>query len=96
LREEDGLRVFGNRVLREILGPNRDVVTREWKRLHNEELCDLYCSRNIRMIRSRRMGWASHVAHMVLRKGTYRFLVGRPKENNHMDHVDVKRKIILK
>jgi hypothetical protein len=56
LREEDGLRVFENRVLREIFGPNRDVVTREWRRLHKEELCDLYCSRNIRVIRSRRMG----------------------------------------
>ena len=45
LREEDGLRVFENRVLREMFGRNRDVVTGEWRRLHNEELYDFYCSR---------------------------------------------------
>ena len=96
MREEDGLRVFENRVLGGELGPNRDVVTGEWRRLHNEELCDLYCARNIRIIRSRGMGWAGHVAHMGLRKGTYRILVARPEENNHVDHLDLKRKTMLK
>jgi len=65
LREERWLRVFENRVLRRILGPKRDEVTGEWRNLHNEELNDLYCSSNIfRVIKSRQMRWAGHVARM--------------------------------
>ena len=65
LREERKLRVFENMVLRRIFGPRRDEVTGEWRRLHNEELNDLYCSPNIvRVIQSRRMRWAGHVARM--------------------------------
>jgi hypothetical protein len=56
LREEHRLRVFENRVLRRIFGPKRDDVTGEWRKLHNEELHDLYCSPNIiRIIKARRM-----------------------------------------
>jgi len=56
-------RVFENRVLRGIFGPKRDEVTGEWRTLHNEESNDLYCSPNfIRVIKSRRMRWAWHVA----------------------------------
>jgi hypothetical protein len=73
--------VFGNRVLRRIFGPKRDEETGEWRRLHNEELNDLYLSPNIiRVIKSRRMRWAGHVARMGEKRGAYRILVGRPKE----------------
>ena len=65
LWEERRLRVFENRVLRRICGPKRDEVTGEWRKLHNEELNDLYCSpNNARVIKSRRMIWAWHVARM--------------------------------
>jgi hypothetical protein len=65
LREEYRLRVFENRVLRRIFGPKRDEVTGEWRKLHNEELRDLYSSSSIiRIMKSRRMRWAGHVARM--------------------------------
>jgi hypothetical protein len=70
LREERRLRVFENKVLRRIFGPRRDEVTEEWRRLHNEELNDLYCSPNIvRVIKSRKMRWAVHVARMGEERG---------------------------
>ena len=65
LREERKLRVFENMVLRRIFGPRKDEVTGEWRRLHNEELNDLYSSPSIvRVIKSRRMGGAGYVARM--------------------------------
>jgi len=65
LREELRLRVFENRVLIRIFWPKRDEVTGEWRKLHNEELNDLYCLPNIvRVIKSRRMRWMGHVARM--------------------------------
>jgi hypothetical protein len=65
LREEHRLRFFENRVLRRVFGPKRDEVTGECRRLHNEELNDLYSSPHIiRMIKSRIMGWAGHLARM--------------------------------
>jgi len=81
LREERRLRVFENRVLRGIFGPMRDEVTGEWRKLHNEELNDLYCSPNIfRVIKSRRMRWAGHVASMGEKRDVYRVLVGKLEE----------------
>jgi len=68
--------VFENRVLRRIFGPKRSEVTGAWRKLHNEEFSDLYFSPNIvRVITSRRMRWAGHVA----RKGETRVLVRKPK-----------------
>jgi len=63
LREERRLRVFENRVLRRLFGPKRDKVTGEWRKLHNEELRDIYSLLNIVLVvKSRRMRWARHVA----------------------------------
>ena len=63
-----------------IFGARRDEVTGEWRRLHNEELNDLYCSPNIvRVIKWRRMRWAGHVARMGEERGVYRILVGKPQ-----------------
>jgi len=73
------LRVFQNMVLRRIFGPRWDEVKGEWRRLHNEELNDLYSSPNIvRVTKSRRMRWAGHVARMDEENGMYRVLVGKP------------------
>jgi len=67
-------------VLRRILGPKGNDVAGEWRKLHNEELNDLYYSTNIvRVIKSRRMRWAGHVARMGERRGVYRVLVGKPE-----------------
>jgi hypothetical protein len=78
LREEHRLRVSENRVLRRIFGPKRDEVTGEWRKLHNEELCNLYSSPSIiRIIKLRRMRWAGHVARMGEKRNAYRLLVGK-------------------
>ena len=78
LREERKLRVFENMVLKRIFGPRRDQVTEEWRRLHNEDLNDLYASPNIVLvIKSRRTGWAGHVARM----GEVRRCIGSWWEN---------------
>jgi len=80
MREERKLRVFDNMVLRRIFGPRRDDVTGEWRRLHNDELNDLYCSPNIvRVIKSRRMRLAGRVARMGEERAVYRVLVGKPE-----------------
>ena len=85
LREERRLSAFENRVLRRIFGHKRDEITGEWRKLHNEELNDLYCSPNIvRVIKSRGMGWAGHVACMGEERGAYTVLVGKPEGKRSM------------
>jgi hypothetical protein len=80
LREENRLRVFENRVLRRIFGPKRDEVTGEWRKLHNEELRNLYSSPDIiRQVKSRRMRWAGHVARMGEERKVYKVLEGKPE-----------------
>jgi len=104
LREERRLRVFENRVLRKVFGPKRDEVTGEWRKLHNEELNDLYSLPNIvRVVKSGRMRWAGHVARMGEDRGVHRVLVrkregkrplGRPRrrweDNIKMDLQEVE------
>jgi hypothetical protein len=69
--------VFDNRVLRRIFGARRDKVTGKWRKLHNEELNDLYSTpNNVRVIKSRRIGWAGYVARKGERRGVYRVFGG--------------------
>ena len=80
VREEHRLRMFENRALRRIFGPKRDGVTGQWRKLHNEELNDLYCSPNVvRVIKSRRMRWTGHVARMEEGRSVHKVLVGKPE-----------------
>jgi len=73
-------------VLRRIFGPRMDEVTGKWRKLHNEELDDLYYSPNtVRVIKSRRMIWAGHVARIGERRGVYRVLVRNLRERDHLD-----------
>jgi hypothetical protein len=72
--------VFENRELRRVFGPKKDEVTGEWRKLHNEELRDLYSLPNIVLVvKSRRMRWAWHVARMGEGRGVHRVLVGKPE-----------------
>ena len=96
LREERRLWAFENRVLRRVFRPKRDEVTGEWRKLHNEELSDRYCSPNIvRGIKCGRMRWAGHVARMEERRGVYRVLVGgNLKERDYLGDPGVDGRII--
>jgi hypothetical protein len=97
LREEHRLRVLENRVFRRIFGTKRDEVTGHWRKLHNKELRDLYSSPNIiRVIKSRRIRWVSHVAHTRETGNAYKILVGKPEAKNHMEDLGIDGKIILK
>ena len=91
------LREFENRVLRRIFGPKRDEVTVECRKLHNEELNDLYCSPNVfRVIRSRRMRWAGHVVRMGESRGVYRVLVGKPEGKRPLGSPRLRREDQIK
>jgi hypothetical protein len=95
LREERRLRVFENMVLRRVFGPKRDEVTGELRKLHNEELSDLYSLRNIvRVVKSRRMRWAGHVARM--REVCTGFWWGNLREGDHWEDQDVDGRITLR
>jgi hypothetical protein len=75
--------MFENRVLRRIFGPKRDEVTGDWRKVRNEELCDLYSSPSIiRIIKSRRMRWTGHAARMGEKRNAYRLLVGKAEGKN--------------
>jgi hypothetical protein len=90
--------VFENRVLRRIIGPKRDEVTGDRRKLHNEELNNLHSSSNIvRVIKSRKMTWAGHVARRGDSRGVYRVLVGKPEgERFHLEDQGVDGRIILR
>jgi len=77
LREEQRLKAVENKVLRRIFGSKRDEITGEWRKIHNEELNDLYSPSIVRVIKSRRMRWASAVARVGENVGVYRVLIGK-------------------
>ena len=79
LKEEHRLRVFENGVLRRIFEPKRDEVTGDWRKIHKENLYNLYSSPKKQVIKLRRMRWTGHVACMGDRGGAYRILVGKPE-----------------
>jgi hypothetical protein len=91
------LRVSENSVLRKIFGPKRDVVTGEWRKLHNEELNDLYSSPNlILLIKPKRMRLPRHVVRMEERRGAYRDLVQKPEGNRPLSRPRRRWRILLK
>jgi hypothetical protein len=97
MREECRLRVFENKVLWRIFGPKRDDVTGEWRRLHKKELYALYFSPNIiRVINSRRLRWAGHVARMGEGEGHIGLLWRNLSEGDHLEDPGIDGRIILK
>jgi hypothetical protein len=97
LREEHRLRVFDNRVLRRIFGPNRDDMSGGWRKPHNEELDNLFSSPNItRIIDSRSMRLAGHIARMGAMRNTYKVFIGNLKGRDHSEDRGIDVRKILK
>ena len=97
MKEEYRLRVFENRVLRRIFGSKSDEVTWELRRLHNEELNDLYSSPNIVQVIKSRRRWLGNVARKGEMRDAYRVLVGKPeRESDHLEDPGVDGRIIRK
>jgi hypothetical protein len=97
LREEHKLGVFQNRVVRRIFGPKRDEVTGGWRKLHNEELHNLYSSPNIiTMVKSRRMRSAGYIARLRKKRNANRIVVGTPERQRLLRRLDIGGRIILK
>jgi hypothetical protein len=96
LREERRLVVYENGVFRRIFGPKRVDVTREWRKLYNEEFNYLYASFNfVRVIKLGRMRWAGHVARMGKKRGVYRVLVGKPEGKRPLRRWENNNKMYL-
>jgi hypothetical protein len=88
--------MFENRVLRRIFGPKREEGVGGWRRLHNEELLNLYASPNVtRVIKSRRMIWVGHVACLGKMGNVYIILVGKPERKRPLGKTSIDRKIIF-
>jgi hypothetical protein len=97
LREEQRLRVSQNRVLRRIFGPKRDEVAGARRKLHNKELHNFYSSPNIiRVMKSRRMRWTGHAAHMGERRNAYKIFVGKPEGMRSLKDLGIRGRIMLK
>jgi hypothetical protein len=94
LREERRLQVFYKRLLRRIFGPKRDEVTREWRKLHNEQLNDLYSLNIVRVIKLSKMKWAGHVACIGERRGVHRW--GNLTEGDRLEDAGIDGRIILR
>jgi hypothetical protein len=89
--------MFENRVLKGIFGPERDEVTGEWRKLHNKELNDLYCSQNfVRVIKSRRMRWMGHVARMGRGEAYTGFWWRNLRERDHLEDPGVDGRTVLR
>ena len=88
--------MFENRALRRIFRPKRDEVTGEWRKLHNEELNNLYSLPNIFRVIKSRMRWAGHSARMGESRGVYRVVIGKPEGKNHLEDRGFDGRIILR
>jgi hypothetical protein len=97
LREERRPRVFENRVLRRIFGPERDEVTGEWRKLHSEELNDMYLlPSNIGVIKAKIMRWAVRLLRIGKKGGVFRVLAEKPEEREHLEDPGIDGRIILR
>jgi hypothetical protein len=96
LREEHRLRVSGNRVMSRIFGPKSEEVEGGWRRLHDEELHNLYASPNIvTTVKSMMMRWTGHVTRMGVMRNAYKITVGKSEAKSHLEDLGIDGKVIL-